>query len=49
MLGLVKKIFGDPNEREIKRMLKAVDHINELEPEMEALSDEELASKDRRI
>lgn len=45
MLGLVKKIFGDSNEREVKRMLKAVDYINELEAGIEPLSDEELRGK----
>jgi preprotein translocase subunit SecA len=45
MLGLVKKIFGDSNEREIKRMWKTVDRINGLEPSMQALSDEELRAK----
>lgn len=45
MLGLVKKIFGDSNEREIKRMLKAVDYINELEAGIKPLSDEELKEK----
>jgi len=45
MLGLVKKIFGDSNEREIKRMLKVVDHINSLEPTVIGLSDEELKGK----
>ncbi|MDR6553570.1 preprotein translocase subunit SecA [Paenibacillus qinlingensis] len=45
MLGLVKKIFGDSNEREIKRMLKAVDYINELEASIKPLTDEELKGK----
>ncbi|NOU66718.1 preprotein translocase subunit SecA [Paenibacillus sp. LMG 31461] len=45
MLGLVKKIFGDSNEREIKRMLKAVDYINELEASIKPLSDEQLKGK----
>lgn len=45
MLGLVKKIFGDHNERELKRISKRVVQINELEPQMEALSDAELAAK----
>jgi len=45
MLGLVKKIFGDANEREIKRMLKTVERINSLEPAYEALSDEQLKGK----
>ncbi|MDF2925437.1 MAG: secA [Paenibacillaceae bacterium] len=42
MLGLVKKIFGDANEREIKRMMKNVEIINALEPKYEAMSDEQL-------
>ncbi|HEY0826858.1 MAG TPA: DEAD/DEAH box helicase, partial [Bacilli bacterium] len=45
MLGLVKKIFGDHNEREIKRMYKTVDVINQLEPTFAALSDEQLKGK----
>ncbi|MBP1157785.1 MULTISPECIES: preprotein translocase subunit SecA [unclassified Paenibacillus] len=45
MLGLVKKIFGDPNDRELKRMWKAVEYINSLEPSIEALSDQELHNK----
>lgn len=45
MLGLVKKIFGDANEREIKRMLRSVEEINALEPEIKALSDEQLGGK----
>ncbi|MEX2366150.1 MAG: preprotein translocase subunit SecA, partial [Pseudohongiellaceae bacterium] len=42
MLGLIRKIFGTQNDRELKRMGKFVDQINGLEPEMEAKSDEEL-------
>lgn len=45
MLGLVKKIFGDVNEREIKRLMKTVEVINGLEPEFEKLSDEQLKAK----
>ncbi|MEK8131755.1 preprotein translocase subunit SecA [Paenibacillus filicis] len=45
MLGLVKKLFGDQNERELKRMWKAVEYINSLEPGIEVLSDEELKGK----
>lgn len=45
MLGLVKKIFGDSNEREVKRLWKTVDAINQLEPFMEGLSDEDLKTK----
>ncbi|USB32827.1 preprotein translocase subunit SecA [Paenibacillus sp. YPG26] len=45
MLGLVKKIFGDTNERDVKRLMKTVDIINTLEPEFEKLSDEQLQHK----
>ncbi|WP_426450522.1 preprotein translocase subunit SecA [Paenibacillus sp. S-38] len=45
MLGLVKKIFGDPNDRELKRLWKAVEYINSLEPQFEGLSDEQLRGK----
>jgi len=36
------KLFGNSNERQIKRMMPIVARINELEPKMQALSDEEL-------
>ncbi len=45
MLGLVKKIFGDTNERDVKRLMKTVELINQMEPEYVALSDEQLKSK----
>jgi len=45
MLGLVKKIFGDSNEREVKKMFKRVEAINALEPSIAALSDEQLREK----
>jgi len=43
--NLASKIFGSRNERLIKRHRKAVGAINLLEPEFEALSDEQLAAK----
>ncbi|MFD0590678.1 preprotein translocase subunit SecA [Paenibacillus sp. GCM10027627] len=45
MLGLVKKIFGDANEREVKRLQRTVDEINSMEPKFTALSDEQLRAK----
>ncbi|MGI6585228.1 MAG: preprotein translocase subunit SecA [Gracilibacteraceae bacterium] len=42
---LLDKIFGNPNDREIKRLMKTVREINELEPAMQKLSDEELRNK----
>jgi preprotein translocase subunit SecA len=43
--GIVTKIIGDPNAKEIKRLQPIVDEINDLEPEMQALSDEALRAK----
>ncbi len=42
---LLKKLFGSKNEREVKRMLKAVQSVNVLEEQMIALSDEQLRGK----
>jgi len=42
---LLSKVFGSRNERTIKRMRKTVEQINALEPEFEALSDEQLQGK----
>jgi len=42
---LLKKLFGSKNEREVKRMLKAVQAVNALEEQMLSLSDEQLRSK----
>ena len=39
------KIFGDPNERELKKYQPLIDATNEFEPEFERLSDEELAAE----
>ena len=43
--GLLKKIFGTKNDREVKALTKIVDQINALEPEYEKLSDEDLRHK----
>ncbi len=42
---LVKKIFGSRNERTLRRMEKLVASINAIEPQMQALTDEQLAAK----
>ncbi|MCZ2108207.1 MAG: preprotein translocase subunit SecA [Dehalococcoidia bacterium] len=44
-LGFIGRILGDSNEKELKRSAKIVDEINDLAPEMEALSDEQLSAK----
>ncbi len=42
---LLKKLFGSKNEREVKRMLKAVQAVNALEEQMLSLTDEQLRAK----
>jgi preprotein translocase subunit SecA len=44
-MNLITKIFGDPNEKELKAIRPIVDQINALEDEMKALSDEELRER----
>jgi preprotein translocase subunit SecA len=41
----IGKVFGTKSERVIKRLQPTVDQINQLEPQMKALSDEELRAK----
>mgnify|MGYP001627964470 FL=1 len=48
MLGmgtLAKKVFGTPNDRKVKATRKIIQQINDLEPEFEKLSDEDLKVK----
>ncbi|MGI6425004.1 MAG: preprotein translocase subunit SecA [Tepidanaerobacteraceae bacterium] len=45
MLGILKKILGDSNEKEVRKLQKIVDRINALETNVEKFSDEELRSK----
>ncbi|SHI39307.1 preprotein translocase subunit SecA [Lutispora thermophila] len=44
-MSFLTKIFGNQNDREIKKLEKIVDAIEALEPQMEALSDAELRAK----
>ena len=43
--ALLKKIVGSKNDRELKRMWPIVEKINGMEPQMSALSDDELKGK----
>jgi len=43
--ALITKIFGSRNERVVKKLGRAVQQINELEPAIQALSDDELMAK----
>jgi len=45
MIDLLLKIFGDPNDRLIKKIQPTVEYINSLEPEISKLTDEELKDK----
>jgi len=44
-MSVLTKVLGDPNAREVKRHLERVADINELEPLLEKLSNEELLAK----
>ena len=44
-MGFFDKVFGTHSERELKRINKIVDKIEEYRPAMQALSDEELRGK----
>src|SRR5699024_3554049 len=45
MVGLLKKIFGDGNQKQLNRIQKKVDQIEALEPEYEKMSDDQLQQK----
>ena len=44
-MSLLSKIFGDPNDREVRKIEKIVDVIESYDEAMQALSDEELRAK----
>jgi len=45
LLGLLKKMIGDTNEKEIKKLNKLVEKVNEYEASLSKLSDSELQNK----
>ncbi|QGH34105.1 preprotein translocase subunit SecA [Gracilibacillus salitolerans] len=45
MRGLLKKVFGDGNQRELKSLEKIADEIEALEPSIQLLSDDDLKNK----
>ncbi|HQU68329.1 MAG TPA: preprotein translocase subunit SecA [Albidovulum sp.] len=52
MLGLgtiAKKVFGSPNDRKVKSVRSLVAKVNALEPEFQALSDEEIKDRTRKL
>ncbi len=44
-MGLMEKIFGDLNVKEVKKIGKIVDKVEALDEQMQALTDEELKAK----
>ena len=44
-IDVLLKIFKDPNDRKIKKVMPIVDHINSLEQEFVNLTDDELKAK----
>ncbi|MGK2889785.1 MAG: preprotein translocase subunit SecA [Candidatus Malihini olakiniferum] len=45
LTSMLTKVFGSRNDRMLRRMCKIVDVINRMEPEIEALLDDELKAK----
>ena len=45
VLNLLTKVFGSKNERDLKRLQPAIEQINALEPEMQAMSDDQLKAQ----
>src|SRR5258708_12394341 len=43
--NILKAVVGDPHEREVKRYRETVKEINTFEPEMKALTNEQLRAK----
>lgn len=44
-MSILDKLFGNPNDREVKKLSKSVEKINALEPVMKKLTDDELRRK----
>lgn len=49
MFGFIKKVFGDPNQKEINRLSPYLQKINALEPQIKALTDLELQEKTQKF
>ncbi len=45
MIGFLKKVIGDPSQRQLKKMQKTVDQIEALESDISKLSDDGLRQK----
>lgn len=49
LAALARKLFGSSNDRQVKKYRPIVEKINALEPEMEALSDEQLRARTNEL
>ncbi|MEW5909153.1 MAG: preprotein translocase subunit SecA [Thermodesulfobacteriota bacterium] len=49
VFGLLTKVFGSKNERELNKLNPLVDQINALEPQLQAMSDRELRAQTARF
>jgi len=49
VMNFLTKIFGSKNERELKKLQPIVDHINSLEPTVQAMDDAQLARQTLRF
>ena len=49
MLGFLKKLFGDPDQRVLERLQPLVEEVNALEPTMQAKSDMEFQALTREF
>ena len=47
--ALLKKLIGSKNDRELKRLWAKVQAVNELEPQLQSLTDEQLKAETRRL
>jgi len=45
VLSFAQKLFGSSNDRQLKRLTAKIARVNDIEPEFEALSDEQLKAK----
>ena len=45
MVSVLQKVLGDPNVKALKKLSPVVEKINELEPEFQKMTDEELRAK----
>ena len=44
-MGLMEKIFGDLNEKEVKKVSKIADQVMKYDEEMQSLTDDQLREK----